>query len=105
MERWSDRDFPEWVRTLGLMVAYETKVRVSCTACKEYRDVDVLALLRTIKRPDYSLIDRRCRCRITPGCQGWNRFHYLLGVYRRLWTEAAVYRWSDIDYSERMRRP
>lgn len=95
-------DFPIWVRNLAYMVAYQTHIRVTCTECKEWQDVDTLALLRRIKRPEYSLIDRRCRCRLTPGCVGWNRFNYLLGVYRKLWTDDAASRWSDEDYAERV---
>jgi hypothetical protein len=30
----------------------------------------------------YSLVNRRCRCRLTANCPGWNRFYYLQGCNR-----------------------
>lgn len=36
--------------------------------------------------PEFSLIDRRCRCRLTPGCDGWNRFDFKAGVFRPMST-------------------
>lgn len=76
-------EFPTWARTLGTMIAGNCRVRVGCTRCGRWDDVDVVALAAKAGL-EYSLIDRRCRCRLTPGCKGWNSFSYLLGVYRPL---------------------
>lgn len=76
------------------------RIAVSCTVCKYWQDVDIPKLI-AIKGPDYSLIDRCCRCNVTPGCKGYNRFHYLRGVFRPLWTDRAIYRWIERDYLER----
>jgi ferredoxin len=100
MERKKPEDFPIWVQTLGHMVAYDAQVRVHCDTCRQWCPVDLLELLRKVQRPEYSLIDRRCRCRLTAGCSGWNRFSYCLGVYRPLWTNAAAERWM-IDNDKR----
>jgi hypothetical protein len=61
--------------------------------CKRCRVVD-LAKLREIKGGSYSLINRRTRCKLKPGCTGWVRFHYLHGVMRPLWDEATGRRWG-----------
>ena len=75
-------------------------VRVICNGCRECRDVDLQALAAKVG-PEYSLIDRRCRCRITPGCVGWNRFMYLFGVYRHLWSYERDEIWMARDKRER----
>lgn len=86
-------EFPPWARTLGAMIDRGVEVRVICEGSCSYIDLDLAGLAARVGR-DYSLIGRRCRCRITPGCGSWNRFHYLLGVYRPLWTSDDVLRWS-----------
>lgn len=84
---------PTWAQTVGAMVENGTHVQVACTRCQEWQVVD-LAKLLALKGPEYSLINRRCRCRLTPGCPGWNRFHYLHGVIRPLWrVEDVMPRW------------
>ena len=87
--------FPAWTLTIGRMAADFHGVQVNCTACKVTRvlGAETLRALVRQKGADYSLIGRRCRCRLTPGCVGWNRFHYLGGVYRPLWREEDVLRW------------
>jgi hypothetical protein len=84
--------FPIWTRTLGDMLNHGCEVRVSCEKCREWRDVDLDALAARVGL-EYSLIDRRSRCKLTPACDGWNRFMYLNAVYRPLWTDAAARRW------------
>lgn len=84
--------WPSWVETVGAMAAADAMVSVSCDGCRQVRDVDIPALLAKVG-PDYSLINRRCRCRITPGCMGWNRFRYVHGVSRRLWDDVTADRW------------
>ena len=68
------------------------EVRVICDKCKGYRAVNVHALVTT-KGPGYSLINRRARCRLTEGCDGWCHFYYASGVFRPLWDDRAVERW------------
>lgn len=90
---------PAWVQTLGAMLDQgegRVLVRASCTYCKGSRDIDIAALAAKVGR-DYSLVNRRCRCRILPGCPGWNRFYYAMG--RNTWTrhlfdEATATRWA-----------
>lgn len=83
-------EFPPWTLTLGAMIDRDVRVRVLCEG--GFVELDLPALAARVGR-GYSLIGRRCRCRITPGCTAWNRFYYLLGVYRPLWREADVLRW------------
>lgn len=78
-----------WLQSLGAMIDADAKIQVQCKKCrrlKRFSRDDLIALAEKVGR-DYSLINRRCRCRLTPGCDGWNRFSYLLGVYRPLWDE------------------
>ena len=86
--------FPSWVQSLDAGIAEGAKFRVMCTGCSSCKDVDLVALRERVGGA-YSLIDRRCRCRLTQGCSGWNRFYYLQGCYRPLWSDAASARWSD----------
>ena len=93
--------FPDWTSCVGKM--RETRdeggdfaVTVSCTACDEGRLVDLEALCMEMGAR-FSLINRRARCRLTPGCRGWNRFFYQSGVMRPLWTEDQADAWIDID--------
>ncbi len=82
----------EGCSTLAQMVARGQPVRVLCTGCAGCHDVDLAALAARMGG-DYSLINRRCRCRLTEGCGGWNRFYVLHGVYRPLWDDVAARRW------------
>jgi hypothetical protein len=84
--------FPAWAQTLGAMLDKGAKVRAWCSGCGRCTDVDIAALT-AIKGRDYSLIDRRSRCKMT-GCKGWVRFHYSHGVFRPLWSDAATLRWT-----------
>jgi hypothetical protein len=84
--------FPSWVWSLDRAIADGGQVRAFCTRCRAARQVDLRAL-RARVGGDYCLVNRRCRCRLTPGCAGWNRFHYLHGVYRPLWDDATAERW------------
>jgi len=68
------------------------RVTTSCQTCRAYREIDLVELATRVG-PQYSLVNRRCRCRLTKGCQGWNRFFVLLGVVRPLWDDATAMRW------------
>lgn len=83
------------------MVRENAEVAAVCDRCKGRQQIDLPALLAKVG-PDYSLINRRCRCRITPGCTGWNTFRYLWGVYRGLYDDATSERW--ILLGEKSRR-
>lgn len=63
------------IRTIRSMIDAGYTVTIRCTGCHHHVHLDLYALEgRT--NPDYSLINRRCRCRITSNCDGWNRFYY-----------------------------
>lgn len=85
--------FPESVRTLDASIRACVEISASCTACKKWQELDLLALREKVGR-GYSLINRRTRCRITPGCEGWNLFHYKSGPYRPLWDARTAERWA-----------
>jgi hypothetical protein len=74
---------PQWARTLDGLIAGGHPVRVWCDRCGVWREIDLIAL-RDRVGGDYSLINRRTRCRLTEGCAGWNRFTYQHGVFRPL---------------------
>jgi hypothetical protein len=83
----SEAIMPSWAATVGAMRDHGTKVAAYCGHCRIQRAVDP-AKLAAIKGDDYSLVDRRCRCKFTPECPGWITFHYLHGVMRPLRTDA-----------------
>lgn len=85
-------DFPRWAETVGAMVESGCVVQVWCDRCRVHQRVDLVALLAKVG-PDYSLCNRRCRCRLTEGCTGWNSFSYLHGVMRPLSTSEVRLRW------------
>ena len=84
-----------WLETLEAMIEHDAKIRVWCEKCRIYRDIsqDDLRALSAKVGPEYSLWNRRCRCRLTEGCDGWNKFSYLLGVYRPLAEVETLDRW------------
>lgn len=84
---------PAWANSLDAMIEANAHIRAWCAVCKEFRDLDLVAL-RLRVGPGYSLLNRRCRCRMTPGCPGVNRFMYLAGVMRHLADEATLRRWE-----------
>lgn len=73
-----------WLADLGAMIDNDTQIQVRCDKCgvfKRFTREDLVALAEKVGR-DFTLKNRRCRCRLTAGCDGWNKFDYLLGVYR-----------------------
>jgi hypothetical protein len=91
--------------TLDMMLEGERprRVRASCTKCQNYRDVDLLAL-RALVGGDYSLVNRRCRCRLKKRCNGWNRFYVLHGTFVPLWDDRTAMRWSALDWQRQKRQ-
>jgi hypothetical protein len=87
-------------RTLGELVAYNMPALVTCTTCKAHRQIDLPALIEKVG-PDYSLWNRRCRCRLTDGCMGWNRFFVGGGWPTKSWDDATEDRWMEMDWRER----
>lgn len=79
--------------TLDRMISTERVVRVHCEVCKAERLID-LVQLRTKVGGEYSLINRRSRCKLTEGCKGWNLFYVRHGPYVGLWDEKAGIRWT-----------
>jgi hypothetical protein len=83
-----------WLQSLGAMIDGGARIQAVCTVCRRFKRFtkdELMALAERVGR-DYRLINRRCRCRLKPGCDGWNRFYYLSGVYRPLWEEDRI--WS-----------
>lgn len=80
---------------LGYMIEHGRHIRVMCTGCREWRDLDLVALAEKVG-PEYSLYNRRCRCRLTPGCEGWNKFHIRKGAYRPFWDHETSLRWMKM---------
>lgn len=100
--------FPTWTHSVGEMkIARDAKpdharVQVRCDVCDVWRDVDLDAIIAA-KGENYSLVNRRYRCKLTPGCEGWNDFRYQSGVMLPLVTEAQTDRWVYQDF-QRARR-
>ncbi len=79
------------VENLGKMLVSGRPVRARCEQCgaiKEFTTEDIEALAAKVGYR-YSLIDRRCKCRLTPGCDGWNRFEYRQNVWWSMATETG----------------
>lgn len=84
-----------WLADLGAMIDARARIQVECDKCGRYKRLsqdELIALAAKVGR-SYSLHNRRCRCHLTKGCEGWNRFFYLHGVYRPLWDEKTWMRW------------
>lgn len=83
---------PNWVRSLDSLIEQGVRVTVSCTLCNAHDVVDLVAL-RDKVGGNYSLWNRRCRCRLTEGCTGWNRFRYVNGMAWAMWDDEVARRW------------
>lgn len=99
---------PSWVMTLGAIADTLAEhphyfIRVHCRKCREHRDLDIPALIEKVGR-DYTLLNKRTRCRITPGCRGWNVFFYSTGTWtHNMFTEKQSLKWMAHDW-ERQKR-
>lgn len=72
------------------------QAKAFCTRCKLDLLIDIPALIEKVG-PDYSLYNRRSRCKV-PGCDGWNRFHCNRGaVFLPMWSDRQADRWVTID--------
>lgn len=83
-----------WLQSLGAMIDGDAQIQAICNRCgrlKRFTREDLERLAAKVGR-DYSLINRRTRCRLKQGCEGWVRFYYLMGVYRPLWDEDHAWR-------------
>lgn len=87
-------------QTIGEMLAKGEGVRVGCSRCKSGRLVDLAKLIEA-KGPDYSLFNRRCRCKLMKGCPGYNRFFTTSGFGKMFWDEATDLRWMEDDRQQR----
>ena len=65
---------PSYTANLASLIEAGAHVQASCEKCHEWKDVDLVELA-AVKGADYDLWGRRTRCRITIGCDGWNRFY------------------------------
>lgn len=90
---------PTCAQTVGGTLDSWCDIMAWCELCRQTLELDLAAIERLVatKGRDYSLIGRRSRCKLTPGCTGWVRFHYRQGVYRPLWEYADVDRWLMLD--------
>ncbi len=87
---------PAWIKSLDALIGADLGVRAMCTACPGHLDIDLLALREKVGGA-YSLFNRRCACRITPGCGGWNRFYCMKGMAQGMWDDATAHRWAVRD--------
>lgn len=96
--------FHDTVGILSNIIKTGRQIQVLCSTCRQFHRFAIpeIEALATKVGPDFNLLNRRCRCRLTPGCQGWNRFEFCSGVYRPMWDEATALRWSNED-RERIR--
>lgn len=83
---------PEWAKTLNGLIEQGVRVTVSCTQCSKHDFVDLELLRARVGSGDYSLWNRRCRCRLTEGCTGWNRFRYVNGMAWAMWDDEGAKR-------------
>ena len=80
--------------TIGEMARRSVPVFVECTICQAGHRIDLAQLIERVG-PDYLLWNRRCRCRLTGGCPGWNRFlHQRSAVLLPMWDDETAARWT-----------
>ena len=103
---------PSWTHDLRSMLKVcgepGHSVIVRCLKCFVNRALerDDFDRLLKAKGEAFSLFNKRTRCRLTSGCEGWNVFGYTHGpwVYP-LYDEGQLERWGAIDQeSERRTR-
>jgi hypothetical protein len=87
-------------RTLAEMIQGGFQSFVRCSLCKGHRQIDLHALLAKVG-PDYSLWNRRSRCKLTKGCKGWNKFAVGPGYPAKDYDDRTEMRWFDLEWDER----
>jgi hypothetical protein len=94
-------DMPARVRrTLAQMIAGGFQSFARCSLCKAHRQIDLDALMAKVG-PDYSLWNRRCRCKLTKGCRGWNKFAVGPGWHTKDYDDLTEMRWVNEEWDER----
>jgi len=79
--------------TLSAMLRIGIKAKSFCTHCDASRVLDIPALIERTS-PDFRLFNKRTRCRMTEGCQGWNRFWCNRGaVFLPMWDDDTAEAW------------
>lgn len=99
--------FIDSVGILSNILASGREIQVECDTCemvRRFTQEDIAALAAKVG-PDFNLVNRRCRCRLSSECWGWNRFFYCSGVYRPLFTPEQAMRWNSESYTARMGLP
>jgi hypothetical protein len=89
-------------RTLAEMVESGFESFARCPTCGFHKEIDLPALLAKVG-PDYSLWNRRCRCR-RPNCIGWVRFAVGPGWQTKDYDDATEARWVEAEWQERLAR-
>ncbi|MAW98723.1 MAG: hypothetical protein CMN72_16555 [Sphingomonas sp.] len=86
---------PSAYANIGATLDQGGKVKTMCDQCKATRELtdEDLERIAAIKGRDYALTGRRTRCRLTAGCEGWNRFWYWNAFWRPLWRDEDDTRW------------
>lgn len=59
--------------TLGDMLRTGVGAKAECNRCGCEKAINIPLLIEKVG-PDYSLHNRRCPCKLLPGCEGWNYF-------------------------------
>jgi hypothetical protein len=72
--RYTSRSAPSWAATVGAMIESGCEVYATCSGCSYTVKPLPLAPILEKLGADYSLFDKRSRCR-QPGCRG--EVHYL----------------------------
>ena len=78
--------------TLEDMLERGNTVHATCSRCRKTREIDIPDLIATLG-PLSSLWNRRCWCRVTPGCKGWNWFRLGPGWLSPLLHDETYLRW------------
>lgn len=84
-------------RTLKLIIDCSRTLKVLCTECRgdhTFTQDEIIALAEKVGL-DFCVVNRRCRCRLTPGCTGWNRFYGMFGVFHPLWDDERAVIWME----------
>lgn len=90
-------------RTLAEMIDHGFESYARCTTCGVSRRIDLHALMAKVG-PDYSLWNRRCRCKLTDACHGWVSFKVGPGWHTPDFDNRTEARWIDAEWEERLAR-